>query len=50
MQPERHRGKRADPTVEHGLQLFLAIENTRKGAATNAVQIARLLAERLGAR
>jgi aspartate-semialdehyde dehydrogenase len=41
---------RADPTVEHGLQLFLAIENTRKGAATNAVQIARLLAERLGAR
>ncbi len=37
---------RADPTVEHGLSLFLAIENTRKGAATNAVQIARLLAER----
>ncbi len=37
---------RADPSVEHGLSLFLAIENTRKGAATNAVQIARLLAER----
>lgn len=37
---------RADASVEHGLSLFLAIENTRKGAATNAVQIARLLAER----
>ncbi len=42
---------RADPTVEHGIALFLSIENTRKGAATNAVQIARLLVERhLGAR
>src|SRR5512133_1449604 len=28
---------RADPSVEHGVSLFLAIENTRKGAATNAV-------------
>ncbi len=37
---------RADPSVEHGLSLFLSIENTRKGAATNAVQIVRLLAER----
>ena len=37
---------RADPSVEHGISLFLSIENTRKGAATNAVQIARLLAER----
>jgi aspartate-semialdehyde dehydrogenase len=37
---------RADASVEHGLSLFLAIENTRKGAATNAVQIARLLADR----
>ncbi len=37
---------RADPSVEHGVSLFLSIENTRKGAATNAVQIARLLAER----
>jgi len=36
---------RADPSVEHGVSLFLSIENTRKGAATNAVQIARLLAE-----
>ncbi|HEX9050724.1 MAG TPA: aspartate-semialdehyde dehydrogenase [Anaeromyxobacter sp.] len=37
---------RADPSVEHGISLFLAIENTRKGAATNAVQIAQLLAAR----
>jgi aspartate-semialdehyde dehydrogenase len=29
-----------------GLDLFLVVENTRKGAATNALQIARLLAER----
>ncbi len=36
---------RVDPSVAHGLSLFLSIENTRKGAATNAVQIARLLAE-----
>jgi len=42
---------RADASVEHGLALFLSVENTRKGAATNAIQIARLLAERhLGAR
>lgn len=42
---------RADPSVAHGVSLFLAIENTRKGAATNAVQLARLLAEgQLGAR
>lgn len=38
---------REDPSQENGLDLFLAIENTRKGAATNAVQLARLLAERL---
>jgi len=41
---------RDDASQENGLDLFLAIENTRKGAATNAVQIARLLAERLPAR
>jgi len=35
---------RDDPSQEHGLDLFLSIENTRKGAATNAVQIATLLA------
>lgn len=36
---------RADDSVENGLALFLALENTRKGAATNAVQIAAALAE-----
>jgi aspartate-semialdehyde dehydrogenase len=34
---------REDPSQEHGLDLFLSIENTRKGAATNAVQIAQRL-------
>lgn len=37
---------RTDPTVEHGLQLFVAGDNLRKGAALNAVQIAELLAQR----
>jgi aspartate-semialdehyde dehydrogenase len=37
---------RPDPTVEHGLALFLSGDNLRKGAALNAVQIA----ERLPAR
>ncbi len=37
---------RDDPSQEHGLDLFLSVENTRKGAATNAIQIAQLLAER----
>ncbi|GGO44642.1 aspartate-semialdehyde dehydrogenase [Streptomyces daqingensis] len=35
---------RADETVEHGLALFLANDNLRKGAALNAVQIAELVA------
>jgi len=35
---------RDDPSQEHGLDLFLSIENTRKGAATNAVQLAALVA------
>ena len=34
---------RRDPTVEHGLALFLANDNLRKGAALNAIQIAKLL-------
>jgi aspartate-semialdehyde dehydrogenase len=38
---------RDDPSQENGLDLFLSIENTRKGAATNAVQIARLVAAQL---
>lgn len=37
---------RDDPSQEHGLDLFVSIENTRKGAATNAVQLAQLLAPR----
>jgi len=37
---------RADETVEHGLALFVASDNLRKGAALNAVEIAELLARR----
>jgi aspartate-semialdehyde dehydrogenase len=37
---------RDDGSQENGLDLFLAIENTRKGAATNAIQLAQLVAER----
>lgn len=37
---------RDDPSQENGLALFVVVESTRKGAATNALQIARLLAER----
>ncbi len=34
---------RRDPTVEHGLALFVSGDNLRKGAALNAVQIAEAL-------
>ena len=34
---------RRDPTVDHGLTLFVSNDNLRKGAALNAVQIAELL-------
>ena len=37
---------RKDPTVEHGLNLWVVADNLRKGAALNAVQIAELLHER----
>jgi aspartate-semialdehyde dehydrogenase len=37
---------RRDPTVEHGLALFLACDNLRKGAALNAIQIAELVLQR----
>jgi aspartate-semialdehyde dehydrogenase len=37
---------RRDPTVEHGLSMWVVADNLRKGAALNAVQIAELLAER----
>jgi aspartate-semialdehyde dehydrogenase len=36
---------RRDPTVDRGLALFLANDNLRKGAALNAIQIAKLLLE-----
>ncbi|MDQ0463700.1 aspartate-semialdehyde dehydrogenase [Caulobacter ginsengisoli] len=39
---------RADPTVEHGLALFVTGDNLRKGAALNAVQIAEALCSRAG--
>ncbi|MCZ4282410.1 aspartate-semialdehyde dehydrogenase [Kiloniella laminariae] len=34
---------RTDPTVDHGLSLWVVADNLRKGAALNAVQIAELL-------
>jgi aspartate-semialdehyde dehydrogenase len=39
---------RTDPTVEHGLNLWIVADNVRKGAALNAVQIGeRLVADGL---
>ena len=35
---------RKDPTVAHGLNLWIVADNLRKGAALNAVQIAEVLA------
>ena len=41
---EVHVGRiRADRSRSNGLALFLAADNLRKGAATNAVQVAELL-------
>jgi len=37
---------RKDPTVEHGLSLWVVSDNLRKGAALNAVQIAECLLNR----
>jgi len=37
---------RPDPTVAHGLALFVVGDNLRKGAALNAVQIAEVLCDR----
>lgn len=34
---------RKDPTLEHGLSLWVVSDNLRKGAALNAIQIAQLL-------
>jgi aspartate-semialdehyde dehydrogenase len=38
---------RRDPTVEHGLALFVSNDNLRKGAALNTIQIAEALLSRL---
>jgi aspartate-semialdehyde dehydrogenase len=37
---------RRDPTVPYGLNIWVVADNLRKGAATNAVQIAEVLVER----
>ncbi len=37
---------RRDPTIENGLNLWVVADNLRKGAATNAVQIAEALVQR----
>jgi aspartate-semialdehyde dehydrogenase len=37
---------RRDPTLAHGLNLWVVADNLRKGAALNAVQIAELLVDR----
>jgi aspartate-semialdehyde dehydrogenase len=37
---------RKDPSIEHGLDLWLVADNLRKGAALNAVQIAEALIEK----
>jgi aspartate-semialdehyde dehydrogenase len=37
---------RKDPTVEHGLSLWVVSDNLRKGAALNAVQIAECIVNR----
>jgi len=34
---------RRDPSVENGMNLWCVSDNIRKGAATNAVQIAQVL-------
>lgn len=41
---------RRDDSVSHGLNLWLCGDNLRKGAATNAVQIAEILLEKGGLR
>jgi aspartate-semialdehyde dehydrogenase len=37
---------RKDPTVEHGLNMWVVSDNLRKGAALNAIQIAECLINR----
>jgi aspartate-semialdehyde dehydrogenase len=46
---EVHVGRiRADRSRQNGLAMFVAADNLRKGAATNAVQVAELLLQRDG--
>ena len=37
---------RIDPTIPNGLNLWVVADNLRKGAASNAVQIAEVLVQR----
>jgi aspartate-semialdehyde dehydrogenase len=37
---------RRDFSVDHGINLWIVADNLRKGAATNAVQIAALLLQK----
>jgi aspartate-semialdehyde dehydrogenase len=37
---------RTDPSVENGLAFWVVSDNLRKGAATNAVEIAEVLVDR----
>src|SRR5207249_1286118 len=37
---------RRDPTVANGLNIWVVADNLRKGAATNAIQIAEVLVQR----
>ena len=37
---------RTDPSVERGVAFWVVSDNLRKGAATNAVEIAEMLVER----
>jgi len=37
---------REDESIENGINLWVVADNIRKGAATNAVQIAEILAEK----
>jgi aspartate-semialdehyde dehydrogenase len=46
--PSRVGRIRRDPTVEHGLAMFVVGDNLRKGAALNAIQIAEELVRRQG--
>jgi aspartate-semialdehyde dehydrogenase len=37
---------REDTSIANGIDLWIAADNIRKGAATNAVQIAEILGEK----